>query len=148
MSASLLFFSTLCMHAKSLQSCLTLCNLMDCSLPGSSVHGILQAEYWSGLPSPSPGDLPDPEIKLMSPALADRFLTAEPPGLPMSLLGCHNRKPRLGGSKNKSISHSPGAWKSKIKTPSSGWVSGGNSPPGGRTATSSLHPHMASAPCG
>ena len=32
-----------CMHATSLQSCLTLCNPMDCSLPGSSVHGILQA---------------------------------------------------------------------------------------------------------
>ena len=32
-----------CVPAKSLQSCLTLCNPMDCSLPGSSVHGILQA---------------------------------------------------------------------------------------------------------
>ena len=30
-------------HAKSLQSCTTLCSPMDCSLPGSSVHGILQA---------------------------------------------------------------------------------------------------------
>ena len=30
------------------------CNIMDCSLPGSSVHGISQAEYWSGLPFPSP----------------------------------------------------------------------------------------------
>ena len=33
-------FPTTC-HAKSLQSCLTLCNPVDCSLPGSSVHGIL-----------------------------------------------------------------------------------------------------------
>ena len=33
----------LCIHAKSLQSCLTLYDPMDCSLPGSSVHGILQA---------------------------------------------------------------------------------------------------------
>ena len=32
----------------------TLCNPMDCSLPGSSVHGILQQEYWSGLPFLSP----------------------------------------------------------------------------------------------
>ena len=31
------------MHAQSLQSCLTLCNPMDCSPPGSSVHGVLQA---------------------------------------------------------------------------------------------------------
>ena len=37
-----------CTRAKSLQSCLTLCNPRDCSLPGSSVHGILQARYWSG----------------------------------------------------------------------------------------------------
>ena len=36
------------------QSCLTLCNTMDCSLPGSSVYGILEwQEYWSGLPFPS-----------------------------------------------------------------------------------------------
>ena len=33
----------ICMHAKSRQSCLTLCDPMDSSLPGSSVHGILQA---------------------------------------------------------------------------------------------------------
>ena len=40
-----------CMHAKSLQSCL--CNTMDCSLPGSSVHGILQARIpeWVAVPS-------------------------------------------------------------------------------------------------
>ena len=41
------------------QSCLTLCHSMDCSLPGSSVHGISRQEYWSGLPLPSPGDLPN-----------------------------------------------------------------------------------------
>ena len=49
---------------------------MDCSPPGFSVHGILQQEYWSGLPCPPPGDLPDPGIKpasLMSPALAGKF---------------------------------------------------------------------------
>ena len=36
------------------QSSLTLCNPMDCSLPGPSFHGILQARNWSGLPFPSP----------------------------------------------------------------------------------------------
>ena len=43
----------LCMSAKSLQSCLTLCDPMDCSLPGSSVHGILQASIleWVAMPS-------------------------------------------------------------------------------------------------
>ena len=36
-------------------------------------------EYWSRLPFPSPGDIPDPEIKPASPALAGRFFTTEPP---------------------------------------------------------------------
>ena len=54
----------------------------DCSPPGSSVHGILQARYWSGLPFPSPGDLPDPGIKPRSPALQADTLTSEPPGKP------------------------------------------------------------------
>ena len=40
-----------------------ICNPMDCSLPGSFVHGILQQEYWSGLPFPLPGDLPHPGIE-------------------------------------------------------------------------------------
>jgi len=38
-------------------------------------------EYWSGLPFPSPGDL-DPGIEPVSPALAGRLFTAEPPGQP------------------------------------------------------------------
>ena len=55
----------------------TLCDPTDCSLPGASVHGILQArilewagtqEYWSGLPCPSPGDLPNTGLPV-SPAL-------------------------------------------------------------------------------
>ena len=40
-------------------------------------------EYWSVLPFPSPGDLPDPEIKPVSPSLACGFFTAEPPGNPV-----------------------------------------------------------------
>ena len=44
---------SVCMHAKSLQSCLTLCNPMNSSLPGSSVRGILQARIleWAAMPS-------------------------------------------------------------------------------------------------
>ena len=62
------------MQAKSLQSCLTLCNPMDCSLPGSSVHGILQARIleWVAL-------VPDPGIQLSSlrsPAMAGGFYTS------------------------------------------------------------------------
>ena len=54
------------------QSCLTLFDPMDCGLPGSSVHGILQQEYWSGLPFPSPGNLLNPGNVPTSPMLADR----------------------------------------------------------------------------
>ena len=68
------------MRAKSLQSCLTLCDPMDCSQPGPSVHGISQARRLEWVAISSPGDLPDPGIKLYllkkSPALADRFFTA------------------------------------------------------------------------
>ena len=52
--------------------------LMDYSLPSSPVHGFSRQEYWSGLPRPPLGDLPDPGIEstsLTSPALASRFFT-------------------------------------------------------------------------
>ena len=42
--------------------------------------GFSRQEYWSELPFPSPGDLPDPGIELASPALAGGFFTTEPPG--------------------------------------------------------------------
>ena len=70
------FFERLSVHTQLLQSCLTLCDPMYGSPPGSSVHGILQQEHWSGLPYLPPGDIPDPGIEppsLMSPALAGRF---------------------------------------------------------------------------
>ena len=52
------------------QSCPTLCNSMDCVLPGLSVRGIFQARVLeSGLPFSSPGDLPDPWIKPRFPTL-------------------------------------------------------------------------------
>ena len=44
--------------------------------------GFLRQEYWSGLPFSSPGDLPDPRIKTMSPALAGGFFTTETIGKP------------------------------------------------------------------
>ena len=45
--------------------------------------GFFRQEYWSGLPFPTPGDLPDPGIEhasLASPALAGGFFTSVPPG--------------------------------------------------------------------
>ena len=49
-----------CVQAQSLQSCLTLCDPMDCSPPSSSVHGILQARILEWVAVPSSGDLPNP----------------------------------------------------------------------------------------
>ena len=44
--------------------------------------GFPRQEFWSGLPCPSPGDLPNTGIKPRSPELAGRFFTTEPPGKP------------------------------------------------------------------
>ena len=55
------------MYVKVTQLCLTLCDPMDCSLPGSSVHGILQAKNTGAFPSP--GDLPNPGIEPKYPTL-------------------------------------------------------------------------------
>ena len=83
------------MHAcLTAQSCLTLYDPMNCSLPGSSVQGIFQArilewvaisfsrgfsrqEYWSGLPFPSQENLPNPGIEPGSPALQANSLPTE-----------------------------------------------------------------------
>ena len=66
--------------AKSFQSCPTLCDPTDCSPPGSMTMGFPRQEYWSGLPFPSPWDLPDPGIQPGSPALQADSLPSEPPG--------------------------------------------------------------------
>ena len=70
------------------QWCPTLCDPMDCSLPGSSVCGVFQARYWSGLPFPTPGCLPDPGIELTSlayAALIGGFFTTVPHRKPFML---------------------------------------------------------------
>ena len=61
------------------QSCPTLCDSMDCSPPGSSVRGILQARIPEWAAIPPPGGLPDPTIKPRSPALQADSLLSEPP---------------------------------------------------------------------
>ena len=48
--------------------------------------GFPRQEYWSGLPFPSPGDLPKPLIETESPALASGFFTTEPPRKPQFYL--------------------------------------------------------------
>ena len=58
------------------KSCLTLCDHASLSV------GFPRQGYWFGLPFPSPGDLPDPGIKPVTPALAGGLFTTEPPGKP------------------------------------------------------------------
>ena len=70
-----------CVHAQSLsKSCLTLCGPMDCSPPGSSIHGISQARILEWVAISSPEDLPDPGIKPRFPTFQADALTSEPPG--------------------------------------------------------------------
>ena len=64
--------------AQLLLSCPTLWDSMDCSLPGSSIHGIFHARILEWIALPSSRDLPDPGIEpksLMSAALTGGFLT-------------------------------------------------------------------------
>ena len=59
-----------------------LCNAIDCTPPGFSVHGIFQARILNWVPFPSPGDLPHPGTEPVSPAfpvLAGGFFTTESP---------------------------------------------------------------------
>ena len=77
-----------CSCSKSLQSCLTLYDPVNCSPPNFFVHGILQTRIleWVALPSP-PGDLPDPRIEppsLIFPELAGRFFTISERGKPLT----------------------------------------------------------------
>ena len=51
--------------------------------------GFSRLEYWSGLPFPSPGDLPDPRIEPGSPALEADALTSEPPGKQISIISVY-----------------------------------------------------------
>ena len=69
------------------QSCPTLQDPMDYSLPGSSVQGFSRQEYWSGQPFPSPEDLPNPGIEPRSRTMQADFLLSELPG---------NKQPHCG----------------------------------------------------
>ena len=80
---------TCCLHAKSLQSCLILCNSKDCSLPGSSVHGVLQGRIleWVAMPSSKGSSWTKDWTRVScSSCTAGGFFTAKPWGNPHVLL--------------------------------------------------------------
>ena len=65
------------------QWCPSRCNPMDCNPLAPLSMGFFRQEYWSGLPFPSPGDLPDlgtESVSPASPALTGGFFTTKPPG--------------------------------------------------------------------
>ena len=64
------------------QSCPTLATPWTVVSQAPLSMGLPRQEYWSGLPFPSPGNLPNPGIKPASPALASGFFSTEPPGKP------------------------------------------------------------------
>ena len=70
-----LTFLCACVCAKLLQSCPTLCDLIDCSLPGSSVHGILQARILEWIAIPFSRRSSQPRDQTQDSHIADRFFT-------------------------------------------------------------------------
>ena len=85
------------------QLCSTLCDPM--SLPGSSVHGILQARYWSELLFPPPGNLPGSGIEPRSPVLQADCLPSESPGKSEQLYNNELIMQYLVLSERNSLSH-------------------------------------------
>ena len=71
---------TACMHVQWLQSCLTICDPMGCSLPVSSVHGSFLARMLQGVATPSSRG------SSWVSCIAGGFFTAEPPGKPTLLI--------------------------------------------------------------
>ena len=85
----------LCVHANSLQSCPILCDPRDCSPPGSSVHGILQARIleWVAMPSSRGSSQPRDQTHVSSSlALAGSSLPLAPPGKPINAFTSHKQR--------------------------------------------------------
>ena len=90
----------LCLSGHKLTRARHLINKFNCSIVSNSFAtlwiidhqvplsvGFPRQEYWSSLPFPSSGDLPNPKIKSVSPALAGGFFTTEPPEKPIWTTG-------------------------------------------------------------
>ena len=89
---------TACVHAKLLQSCLTLCDPMDCSPPGSSVHGIFHARILEWVAMPSSMGYSQPIDQTPVSCTAGGFFTAEPLGKLSSCLQGPPLLPRQHGN--------------------------------------------------
>ena len=69
------------------KSCPTVATLWTVACQAPLSMGFSRQEYWSGLPFPSPRDLPDPGMEPGSPALQTGSLPCDPPGKPLGKLG-------------------------------------------------------------
>ena len=85
-------------HVLVAQSCAPLCDPVDCSPPGSSAHGILQAGKLEGVAISISRGLPNPGIIPASPAMAGRFFTPDPPGNRLLLNRKKNAVMPFGGT--------------------------------------------------
>ena len=74
------------------QSCPTLCDPMNVTYQAPWSMGFSKQEYLSGLPFPSPSDLPNPGIEPGSPALQTGALPSEPPGKPIDWVANEQQK--------------------------------------------------------
>ena len=77
------------------QPCLTLCDLMDCRPPGTSVHGVLQARILEWVATSFCRDLPSLGIKPRSPALQSDALPSALLGKPFDILRFLNKETTL-----------------------------------------------------
>ena len=78
-------------------SCVRLCDPWTVVSQAPPSIGFSRQEYWTGLPFPSPGDLPDSGIKPGSPELQADSLLSEPPGNPGGVIGKPQKKGLGGG---------------------------------------------------
>ena len=78
-------------------------SLWTVAYQASPSRGFSRQEYWSGLPFPSPGYLPDPGIKPRSPALEADALTSEPPGKPLEAKIDNKKKKKSNLKKIKNL---------------------------------------------
>ena len=78
--------------------------------------GFVRPEYWSGLPFPSMGDIPDPGIRPVFPVSAGRFFTTEPPGrLPLTSLQVLN-KDQLGFPGGSEVKNLPAMQETRVRS--------------------------------
>ena len=98
----------MCAWVLSLQLCLTLCDPMDCCLPGSSVHRILQARTveWVSMPSSRRSSQPRDRTCLLQLLIAGRFFTTEPLGKPKLIY--HAFSKAVNGTSVNTCSSLPG----------------------------------------